>query len=60
MKAELKGNDLVITIPFDKKGKDSASGKTNLHATTSGAVKTEVEVNGKPLQISLNAYTSKK
>lgn len=59
MKVEIVKNNLVITIPFDKKGSQSASGKSLVHATTSGNKTTEVEVDGKPLVIGLNAYTKK-
>lgn len=57
MKFELKGGDLVITLPLDKKGKPSKTGKTNVHASTKGNVKTEVEVNGQKLVVGVNAYT---
>lgn len=57
MQVQIKGNDLVITIPFNKKGKASASGKSLVHATTQGNKETEVEVNGKTLVIGVNAYT---
>lgn len=60
MTVKVEGNNLVITLPFDKDGKDSASKKSLIHATTGGAEKTEVMVGGKPLQVSVNAYTSKK
>jgi len=59
MKAEIKGSDLVITIPFNKKGVASGSGKSMVHATTSGNKVTELEVNGKLLVLGLNAYTPK-
>jgi hypothetical protein len=58
MKAEIKGKNLVITIPFDETGTKSGSGKSLVHATTRGNAKTDVEVGGKPLTIGLNAYTS--
>jgi hypothetical protein len=57
MQVEIKGDNLVITIPLDKKGKISESGKTMINATSHGGVKTNVEVNGKPLTVSVNAYT---
>lgn len=60
MKAELKGNDLIITIPFDKIGKDSESGKSLIHASTKGAFTSEILVGEKKLVVSVNAYTSKK
>lgn len=57
MQVQIKGNDLIITIPFNKKGKVSASGKSNVHASTNGNKETEVEVNGKRLTVGVNAYT---
>lgn len=59
MTAEIKGNNLVITIPFDKKGAPSASGKTMVHASTRGNLATTVQVDGKTLVVGLNAYTPK-
>jgi hypothetical protein len=59
MKVEIKGNVLVIEIPFDKKGKLSGSGKSLVHATTNGNKETEVEVGGKNLVLGINAYTKK-
>jgi len=59
MKVEVKGNDLVITLPFNKAGNDSKSGKTKVHATTNGNIATTVDVNGKQLIVGVNAYTPK-
>lgn len=59
MKVEVKGNDLVITLPFNKTGNDSKSGKTKVHATTNGNQASTVEVNGKQLIVGVNAYTPK-
>ena len=59
MKAEVKGDNLVITIPLNKSGTVSKSGKTMVHASTHGNVATAVLVNGQPLTIGLNAYTRK-
>lgn len=58
MTAEVKGNSLVITIPFDKVGKESGSKKSMVHASTNGNVVSSVMINGKPLTIGVNAYTS--
>ena len=60
MKAEVKGNKLIIEVDFDEKGTISASGKSRVHATTRGNQPTTVEVGGKSLVIGLNAYTSTK
>ena len=57
MKVEIKGNNLVITIPLDKAGRPSKSGKTLVHASTHGNVKAGIDVDGRPLTIGLNAYT---
>ena len=59
MTAEIKGSNLIITIPFDPKGAPSASGKTTVHASTRGNSSTTVQVNGKTLVVGLNAYTAK-
>jgi hypothetical protein len=60
MKAEIvkngKEQNLVITLPLDMNGVASASGKTKVHASTRGNVKTSIEINGKPLTIGVNAY----
>lgn len=58
--AEVKGDNLILTLPFDKAGKDSGSGKSLVHSTTNGGEKTSVKVGDKDLIVSVNAYTSKK
>lgn len=55
MKAEIKDGNLIITIPMQEP-RASASGKTLVVATTSGNVKTGVEVNGQEVILGLNAY----
>ena len=60
MKVEIKADKLVIEMPFNKKGTVSGSGKSDVHASTNGNKDTGVVVNGKPLMLGLNAYTSKK
>lgn len=59
MKAEIKGSDLVITIPMQKPT-PSASGKTLVVATSSGNKVTDVIIDGKPVTIGINAYISNK
>lgn len=59
MTTEVKGGVLVITLPFDEKGRSSKSGKTNVHASTNGNIPSSVIVNGKVLVVGVNAYTSK-
>ena len=58
MKAELKGNNLVLTIPVNdaKNLPLSSSGKTFIVASTNGNVATPVTVNDQSLVIGLNAY----
>ncbi len=55
MKVEVKGTDLVITIPMQKPA-PSSSGKTLIVATTGGNQVTTAQVNGKPVTLGLNAY----
>ncbi len=55
MNAEIKGNNLVITIPMQEPT-PSASGKTLVVATTHGNTVTNATVKGKPVTIGLNAY----
>lgn len=57
MKVEIKGDSLVITMPFNKKGKQSKAGKSMVHATTKGNIRTELKVNEKTLIVGVNAYT---
>lgn len=56
MKVEIKGKDLVITIPMNAEPKPSASGKSLVVASTSGNIQTDLKVNGKNVTIGLNAY----
>ena len=55
MQVEIKGNDLVITIPMQKPT-PSASGKTLVVASSHGNQPTSAQVNGKPIILGLNAY----
>jgi hypothetical protein len=55
MKAEIKGDNLVITIPTQKPT-PSASGKTLIVASSHGNQTTTCVVDGKPLTIGFNAY----
>ena len=55
MKAEIKGNDLIITIPIGTPA-PSASGKTLVIASTRGNVTTDAEYDGKPVTIGMNAW----
>jgi hypothetical protein len=55
MKAEIKDDNLVITIPLNKSPNPSKSGKTLVVATTGGFMATTATVQDKPVKVSLNA-----
>ena len=55
MIVKIEENELVIRIPLEKP-RASSSGKTLIVASTSGNVRTDVEVDGKPVYVGLNAY----
>jgi hypothetical protein len=57
MKVEIKGKELIITLPIEEK--TSGSGKSTVIATTSGNVSAGVDYKGKPLTIGVNAYIKK-
>lgn len=57
MKVEIKGKELVITVPFDKDGTVSDSEKSLIHYSSKGNFKTEVAHNGSKLIVGLNVYT---
>lgn len=59
MKAEIKGSDLVITLPIRAELKDSKSGKTTVIASSGGNQTTELEFHGKKVTIGVNAYIKK-
>lgn len=50
---------LVIKAKLPKKPEPSASGKSDLHASTSGNFNTGLLIGGKELIVGLNAYTKK-
>jgi hypothetical protein len=54
--AEIKGQNLIITVPMETPPTPSASGKTLVVASSRGNKPTTVEVNGKPVTIGVNAY----
>lgn len=54
--ATIDGEYLVIRVPLNSKPTPSASGKTLVVATSHGNKQTEVEVQGKPVYIGVNAY----
>lgn len=45
---------LTIEIPFDTKGRTSASGKSKIHATTSG--NQAVNIDGDVMMLGVNLY----
>ncbi len=62
--ARQNGQDVIVTIEKGylvikikmQEPKASSSGKTMVVASTHGNIKTEAQVNGKPITIGLNAY----
>lgn len=58
MKLEIKGNDLVLTIPMQTPA-PSASGKTLIVASSGGNQATTCIVQGQPVIVGFNAYIKK-
>ena len=56
MKVEEKGNDIVITIPRNKKPVPSASGKTLIVASSHGNVPTSLQHNGDVISAGVNVF----
>ena len=56
VKAEVKGNEIVITLPFNPQGTRSQSGKTMIVATTSGAAVVNAPGFDKPISVNVNVY----
>lgn len=56
MQTEVKGDNLVITIPMNKKPTVSASGKTLQVASSHGNTPTSTQVQDSPLIVGVNAY----
>jgi hypothetical protein len=54
--AAVEDGFLVIKVPLNPTPVRSASGKTLVVASTHGNKQTEVEVDGKPVIVGLNAY----
>ncbi len=54
--AAIEGGFLVIKVPLNPTPVRSASGKTLVVASTHGNKQTEVEVDGRPVIVGLNAY----
>jgi hypothetical protein len=56
MKVEIKGGNLIITIPVNKKPVPSGTGKTLIVASSRGNKETEAVVQGQNVVVGLNAY----
>ena len=61
LSAELVNGNLVLTIPFDKKGVTSASGKSQVHASTRGNQPITIKDGKNTLLLSagVNVYSKK-
>ena len=55
MKVEIKDGQLILTVPMQSPT-PSVTGKTLLVATTHGATKTGLLVDGKPLTVNVSAW----
>jgi hypothetical protein len=54
MRVEIKGNEIIITAPIEKR--PSKSGKTILVATSGGNKPTTAQIDGKPVTVGFSAY----
>jgi polysaccharide deacetylase 2 family uncharacterized protein YibQ len=54
--ASIEGEFLVIRVPMNPKPTPSSTGKTLVVASSHGNKETEVEVQGKPVYVGVNAY----
>lgn len=54
--ASIEGEYLVIRVPLNPTPVRSATGKTMVVASSHGNKETEVEVQGKPVFVGVNAY----
>ena len=54
--AEIKGGNLVLTIPMNPVPVASKSGKSKVVASTHGNTATALLVEGKPVIVGVNAY----
>ena len=59
MKVEIKGNELVITMPIEKPFVPSKSGKSDTVATSRGVKETGVIIDGRPLFVGVNTFLKK-
>jgi len=58
METKIENGKLIISIPLSP-ARPSASGKTNVVATTGGFTATTVEVDGKPVRVNVTAIIAK-
>jgi hypothetical protein len=54
--AAIEGEYLVVRVPMNPKPTPSATGKTLVVATSHGNNQTELEIDGKPIFVGVNAY----
>ena len=59
MQVKKEGDKLHIVIDIATNPAPSKSGKTLVVASSHGCVKTDVQINGKPVIVGVNAYISK-
>ena len=56
VKAEIKGSNLILTIPMRKEAQLSKSKKNLVIATTNGNTETDLQYKGKLVKVGINAY----
>lgn len=54
----VKDNRIVISMPFDSVGRPSQSGKTIVHATTGGGIKSLAKIGNLPIYANVSCYTN--
>jgi hypothetical protein len=57
--ASIEGDFLVIRVPLNATPTPSSSGKTLVIASSHGNKQTELEIDGKPVFLGVNAYVYK-
>jgi hypothetical protein len=57
--ASIEGDFLVIRVPLNATPTPSSTGKTLVVASSHGNKETEVQVQGKPVYVGVNAYVYK-
>ena len=56
MTATIDGETLVLRIPMDSPPRPSASGKTLVVASSHGNRPMDIEIQGRPITVGVNAY----